>query len=82
MNLIIVLGSLAFLMFVAYRGCRMILFAPVTAMGAFWSPSQAWLRRCCRALRNAGISASPGATLVLHQLRHHSCCARDQSTLT
>ena len=34
MNLIIVLGSLAFLMFVAYRGYSVILFAPVAAMGA------------------------------------------------
>ena len=34
MNLIIVLGSLIFLMFVAYRGYSVILFAPVAAMGA------------------------------------------------
>ena len=34
MNLIIVLGSLAFLMIVAYRGYSVILFAPVAAMGA------------------------------------------------
>ena len=34
MNLIIVLGSLVFLMFVAYRGYSVILFAPVAAMGA------------------------------------------------
>jgi H+/gluconate symporter-like permease len=41
MNLIIVLGSLAFLMFVAYRGYSVILFAPVAAMGAvlFTEPS-------------------------------------------
>jgi H+/gluconate symporter-like permease len=34
MSLIIVLGALAFLMFVAYRGYSVILFAPVAAMGA------------------------------------------------
>ncbi|MBX9825403.1 MAG: GntP family permease [Xanthobacteraceae bacterium] len=34
MNLIIVLGSLAFLMFVAYRGYSVILFAPIAALGA------------------------------------------------
>src|SRR6476469_3116847 len=34
MNLIIVLGSLGFLMLVAYRGYSVILFAPVAAMGA------------------------------------------------
>src|SRR6187455_66699 len=34
MNLIIVLGALAFLMFVAYRGYSVILFAPVAALGA------------------------------------------------
>src|SRR5881398_897362 len=34
MSLLIVLGSLAFLMFVAYRGYSVILFAPVAAMGA------------------------------------------------
>jgi H+/gluconate symporter-like permease len=34
MNLIIVLGALAFLMLVAYRGYSVILFAPVAAMGA------------------------------------------------
>jgi len=34
MNLLIVLGALAFLMFVAYRGYSVILFAPVAAMGA------------------------------------------------
>src|SRR6187455_3205511 len=34
MNLIIVLGALAFLMFVAYRGYSVILFAPIAALGA------------------------------------------------
>jgi len=34
MNLIIVLGALIFLMFVAYRGYSVILFAPVAALGA------------------------------------------------
>jgi H+/gluconate symporter-like permease len=34
MDLIIVLGSLAFLMFVAYRGYSVILFAPIAALGA------------------------------------------------
>jgi len=34
MNLLIVLSSLAFLMFVAYRGYSVILFAPIAAMGA------------------------------------------------
>ena len=34
MSLLIVLGALAFLMFVAYRGYSVILFAPVAAMGA------------------------------------------------
>jgi H+/gluconate symporter-like permease len=36
MNLLIVLGSLVFLMFVAYRGYSVILFAPIAA-----------LARCC-----------------------------------
>ena len=34
MNLLIVLGALAFLMFVAYRGYSVILFAPIAALGA------------------------------------------------
>jgi H+/gluconate symporter-like permease len=34
MNLLIVLGALAFLMFVAYRGYSVILFAPVAALAA------------------------------------------------
>src|SRR6187455_2642177 len=34
MNLLIVLGALTFLMFVAYRGYSVILFAPVAALGA------------------------------------------------
>jgi len=34
MSLIIVLGALVFLMFVAYRGYSVILFAPVAALGA------------------------------------------------
>jgi H+/gluconate symporter-like permease len=34
MNLVIVLGALVFLMFVAYRGYSVILFAPVAALGA------------------------------------------------
>jgi H+/gluconate symporter-like permease len=34
MNLVIVLAALAFLMFVAYRGYSVILFAPIAAMGA------------------------------------------------
>jgi H+/gluconate symporter-like permease len=33
-NLLIVLGALAFLMFVAYRGYSVILFAPIAALGA------------------------------------------------
>jgi H+/gluconate symporter-like permease len=41
MNLLIVLGALVFLMFVAYRGYSVILFAPVAALGAvlFTDPS-------------------------------------------
>jgi H+/gluconate symporter-like permease len=40
-NLLIVLGALAFLMFVAYRGYSVILFAPIAALGAvlFTDPS-------------------------------------------
>jgi H+/gluconate symporter-like permease len=34
MDVLIVLGALAFLMFVAYRGYSVILFAPVAALGA------------------------------------------------
>jgi H+/gluconate symporter-like permease len=34
MSLLIVLGALAFLMFVAYRGYSVILFAPIAALGA------------------------------------------------
>jgi H+/gluconate symporter-like permease len=34
MNVLIVLGALVFLMFVAYRGYSVILFAPVAALGA------------------------------------------------
>src|SRR5262245_50924252 len=34
MNFLIVLGALCFLMFVAYRGYSVILFAPVAALGA------------------------------------------------
>ena len=34
MNLLIVLGALIFLMFVAYRGYSVILFAPIAALGA------------------------------------------------
>ena len=34
MSLLIVLAALAFLMFVAYRGYSVILFAPVAALGA------------------------------------------------
>ena len=34
MSFLIVLASLCFLMFVAYRGYSVILFAPVAAMGA------------------------------------------------
>ena len=34
MDLLIVLGALVFLMFVAYRGYSVILFAPVAALGA------------------------------------------------
>ena len=34
MDLLIVLGALIFLMFVAYRGYSVILFAPVAALGA------------------------------------------------
>jgi len=41
MNFVVVLASLVFLMFVAYRGYSVILFAPVAAMGAvlFTDPS-------------------------------------------
>lgn len=41
MNLLIVLGSLVFLMFVAYRGYSVILFAPIAELGAvlFTDPS-------------------------------------------
>ena len=34
MDFLIVLGALAFLMFVAYRGYSVILFAPIAALGA------------------------------------------------
>ena len=34
MDFLIVLASLAFLMFVAYRGYSVILFAPIAALGA------------------------------------------------
>src|SRR5437763_13864289 len=34
MSLLIVIGALIFLMFVAYRGYSVILFAPVAALGA------------------------------------------------
>ena len=34
MNLLIVLAALVFLMFVAYRGYSVILFAPIAALGA------------------------------------------------
>jgi hypothetical protein len=34
MDLLIVLGALVFLMFVAYRGYSVILFAPIAALGA------------------------------------------------
>src|SRR3974390_3172992 len=34
MNLVIVLAALIFLMFVAYRGYSVILFAPIAALGA------------------------------------------------
>lgn len=34
MSLLIVLAALCFLMFVAYRGYRVILFAPIAALGA------------------------------------------------
>ena len=33
MDFVIVLGALCFLMFVAYRGYSVILFAPVAALG-------------------------------------------------
>ena len=41
MDFVIVLGALCFLMFVAYRGYSVILFAPVAALGAvlFTDPS-------------------------------------------
>ena len=41
MNFLIVLGALVFLMFVAYRGYSVILFAPIAALGAvlFTDPS-------------------------------------------
>ena len=55
MNLLIVLASLVFLMFVAYRGYSVILFAPIAALGAVlltdpcWShryfPASSWRRR-------------------------------------
>jgi len=34
MDFIVVLGALCFLMFVAYRGYSVIMFAPVAALGA------------------------------------------------
>ena len=34
MNLLIVLGALAFLMFVAYRGYSVILFTPIAALAS------------------------------------------------
>ncbi|MDE2584012.1 MAG: GntP family permease, partial [Betaproteobacteria bacterium] len=42
MSFLIVVAALAFLMFVAYRGYSVILFAPVAALGAvfFTDPSQ------------------------------------------
>ena len=46
MSLLIVLGALAFLMFVAYRGYSVILFAPVAALGAVLLTDPSWCRRC------------------------------------
>ena len=54
MSFLIAVGALAFLMFVAYRGFSVILFAPVVAMGAVLltdprrcrrsSPASSWTR--------------------------------------
>ena len=45
MNLVIVLAALVFLMFVAYRGYSVILFAPVAALGACCLPIPLWFPR-------------------------------------
>jgi H+/gluconate symporter-like permease len=54
MSFLIVLASLCFLMFIAYRGYSVILFAPVAALGAVLftdptlvapcSPASSWTR--------------------------------------
>jgi H+/gluconate symporter-like permease len=43
MSLLIVIASLAFLMYVAYRGYSVILFAPVAALGAVLLTDPAWV---------------------------------------
>ena len=49
MNLLIVLGALIFLMFVAYRGYSVILFAPIAALGAVLLTDPSLFPRCFRA---------------------------------
>ena len=43
MDFLIVLAALCFLMFVAYRGYSVILFAPVAALGAVLLTDPAWV---------------------------------------
>jgi len=43
MDFLIVLASLCFLMFVAYRGYSVILFAPIAAMGAVFLVNPGWV---------------------------------------
>lgn len=43
MNLVVVLAALAFLMFVAYRGYSVILFAPIAALGAVLVTHPSWV---------------------------------------
>jgi hypothetical protein len=55
---VIVLAALCFLMFVAYRGYSVILFAPVAALGAVLLTDPAWWRRCSPACSWTRWSAS------------------------
>ena len=58
MNLLIVLGALVFLMFVAYRGYSVILFAPVAALGAVLLTDPSLVPRCSPACSWRRWSAS------------------------
>ena len=62
MSLLIVLAALAFLMFVAYRGYSVILFAPIAALGAvlLTDPS----------LVEGGKVTAKGITLLKERMPH------------